>query len=101
MDKSITHQALVQLSEVFKLAHMHHRHHHGNENAVLLLCFQGLKRVILFVLSAGSHHTETRNNPPGKEAGAVHGPEPSMFVCSLVSHHPLVSFLNPALCFCP
>ena len=33
-----------------------------------------------FTLSAGSHHSETTNNPLEKETGAVHGPEPSMFV---------------------
>lgn len=43
----------------------------------------GFKMCHLIFLSAGSHHTETRNNPLEKETGAVHGPQPSMFVFSL------------------
>lgn len=47
MDKSITHQALVQLSEVFQLFHMrpHSLPWKWKCNTV---CFQGLKSVILF-----------------------------------------------------
>lgn len=34
----------------------------------------------LIFLSTGSHGAEKRNNPLEKETGALHGPEPSMFV---------------------
>lgn len=67
MDKSITHQAVVQLSEVISAPLEVH------------WCFSGLTshRVILPV---GCCRTETRNNPLKKEIGTLHGPCPGRFV---------------------
>lgn len=78
MDKSITHQAVVQLSEVFRLLHVPQSLPWKWKCAL-----PGFKVCHLIFLTAGSQHAETRNSPLEKETGALHGPKPSTFVFSL------------------
>lgn len=71
MDKSITHQAVVQLSEVISAPLA--------AKDVTLWYFSGLTCHPV-ILPVGCCCTETRNNPLKKEIGTLHGPCPGRFV---------------------
>lgn len=71
MDKSLTHQAIVQLSEVTSAVTHATQMKRGNS---LLSRF-----LLLIFLSVGSHSTETGNDSPAEETGALHGLKPCKF----------------------
>lgn len=88
MDKSITHQAIVQLAEVFRSSHIHPVVATEINNLhCLLLGFE----TCLIYLSTGSRCPENGNNPPEKKAGVILGPQPSMFSFSLSQNFQSVS----------
>lgn len=88
MDKSITHQAIVQLAEVRCSSHIHPICCYSNKR--LALSVLGSETSLIY-LSTGSRYPEYRNNPLEKKTGVIPGPQPSMFYFSLFQNFQSIS----------